>query len=135
MPAAGQQAPASSLANCRRCARAADALPEFLFATLPVLRLLGIRALLPKALERLLRPRLLLQITVQAGQAAGGGLLHADDVFGFDWRVAVGDQLLSREDFEDLVREATGVIRFKAGYVYLDPREIERLRAQLEQPP
>jgi hypothetical protein len=40
---------------------AADALPEFLFATLPVVRLLGIRALLPKALERLLRPRLSLQ--------------------------------------------------------------------------
>jgi hypothetical protein len=27
------------------------------------------------------------------------------------------------------------VIRFKAGYVYLDPNEIERLRAQLARPP
>ncbi|NMQ27521.1 DEAD/DEAH box helicase [Candidatus Accumulibacter phosphatis] len=114
---------------------AADALPEFLFATLPVVRLLGIRALLPKALERLLRPRLSLQLKGQAGQAAGGGFLNADDVFGFDWRVAVGDQLLSREEFENLVRDATGVIRFKAGYVYLDPNEIERLRAQLARPP
>ncbi|MCY0854816.1 hypothetical protein [Cupriavidus sp. D39] len=35
---------------------AADALPGLLFDTLPVVRLLGIRALLPKALERLLRP-------------------------------------------------------------------------------
>jgi uncharacterized Zn finger protein len=114
---------------------AADALPEFLFATLPVVRLLGIRTLLPKALERLLRPRLSLQLKGQTGQAAGGGFLKADDVFGFDWRVAVGDQLLSREEFEDLVRDATGVIRFKAGYVYLDPSEIERLRAQLARPP
>jgi hypothetical protein len=45
---------------------AADALPAFLFDTLPVVRLLGIRALLPKALERLLRPRLSLQIKGQA---------------------------------------------------------------------
>ncbi|HRF74840.1 MAG TPA: SWIM zinc finger family protein, partial [Accumulibacter sp.] len=37
---------------------AADELPGLLFDTLPVLRLLGIRTLLPKALERLLRPRL-----------------------------------------------------------------------------
>jgi uncharacterized Zn finger protein len=113
---------------------AADALPAFLFDTLPVVRLLGIRALLPKALERLLRPRLSLQIKGQAG-SAGGGFLNADDVFGFDWRVAVGDQLLTPDAFEELVREATGVIRFKAGYVYLDPSEIERLRAQLARPP
>jgi hypothetical protein len=99
-----------------------------------VLRLLGIRALLPKALERLLRPRLSLQIKGQAS-SAGGGFLNADDVFAFDWRVAVGDQLLTPDAFEDLVREATGVIRFKGGYVYLDPAEIERLRAQLARPP
>jgi uncharacterized Zn finger protein len=113
---------------------AADALPAFLFDTLPVVRLLGIRALLPKALERLLRPRLSLQIKGQAG-SAGGGFLNADDVFGFDWRVAVGDQLLTPDAFEELVREATGVIRFRGGYVYLDAGEIERLRAQLARPP
>ncbi|MCB1930994.1 MAG: DEAD/DEAH box helicase [Candidatus Accumulibacter sp.] len=113
---------------------AADALPAFLFDTLPVVRLLGIRALLPKTLERLLRPRLSLQLKGQAS-SAGGGFLNADDVFGFDWRVAVGDQLLTRDEFEALVREATGVIRFKGGYVYLDPHQIERLRAQLARPP
>ncbi|MCP5228866.1 MAG: DEAD/DEAH box helicase [Candidatus Accumulibacter sp.] len=112
---------------------AAGALPDFLFDTLPVVRLLGIRALLPKALERLLRPRLSLQVKGQASDA--GGFLDADDVFGFDWRVAVGDQLLTRDEFEALVREATGVIRFKGGYVYLDPHQIERLRAQLARPP
>ncbi|MBL8369220.1 MAG: DEAD/DEAH box helicase [Candidatus Accumulibacter sp.] len=112
---------------------AADALPAFLFDTLPVVRLLGIRALLPKALERLLRPRLSLQVKGQA--ADGGGFLNADDVFGFDWRVAVGDQLLTQEAFEELVRDATGVIRFRGTYVYLDPTEIERLRAQLARPP
>ncbi|WP_291985069.1 DEAD/DEAH box helicase [Candidatus Accumulibacter sp. ACC007] len=112
---------------------AADALPAFLFDTLPVVRLLGIRALLPKALERLLRPRLSLQVKGQASD--GGGFLNADDVFAFDWRVAVGDQLLTQEAFEELVRDATGVIRFKGTYVYLDPNEIERLRAQLARPP
>ncbi len=108
---------------------AADELPDLLFDTLPVLRLLGIRTLLPKALERLLRPRLSLQIKGQAPDS--GGFFNADDVFAFDWRVAVGEYLLSREEFERLVREATGVIRFKGTYVYLDPAEIERLRARL----
>lgn len=112
---------------------AADDLPGFLFDTLPVVRLLGIRALLPKALDRLLRPRLSMQIKGTASD--GGGFLKASDVFDFDWQVAVGEHLLSRAEFESLVSEATGVIRFKGGYVYLDPEEIERLRAQLARPP
>jgi superfamily II DNA or RNA helicase len=111
---------------------AAEALPGLLFDTLPVLRLLGIRALLPRALERLLRPRLSLQIK---GQAQGsGGFLKGNDIFRFDWQVAVGDDLLSGEEFADLVREATGVIRFRAGYVYLDPAEIAQLQAHLSRP-
>jgi hypothetical protein len=111
----------------------AQDLPGFLFDTLPVVRLLGIRALLPKALDRLLRPRLSMQI--KATPADSGAFLKADDVFAFDWKVAVGEHLLSRDEFERLVQDATGVIRFKGGYVYLDPEEIERLRAQLAKAP
>jgi uncharacterized Zn finger protein len=49
---------------------AAEALPGLLFDTLPALRLLGIRALLPRALDRLLRPRLSLQIKGHGRRAA-----------------------------------------------------------------
>ncbi len=111
----------------------AEALPGFLFDTLPVVRLLGIRALLPRALDRLLRPRLSMRITGTAPDS--GGFLKAGDVFAFDWRVAVGEHLLSRDEFAHLVADATGVIRFKGSYVYLDPDEIEKLRAQLTRSP
>ena len=108
-------------------------LPGFLFDTLPAVRLLGVRALLPKALDRLLRPRLSMQVKGSAGGAPS--FLKADDIFAFDWKVAIGDQLVSREEFERLVKKATGIVRFKGEYVYLDPLEIERLRAQLDKPP
>ncbi|TPQ32050.1 helicase SNF2 [Cupriavidus pinatubonensis] len=111
---------------------AANELPALLFDTLPVIRLLGIRALLPKALDRLLRPRLSMQIKGTATDTAG--LFCADDVFAFDWKVAVGDHLLTRAEFERLVKDAAGVVRFKGAYVYLDPKEIERLRGQLLKP-
>lgn len=111
---------------------AANELPALLFDTLPVIRLLGIRALLPKALDHLLRPRLSMQIRGKAADA--GGFFHADDILAFDWKVAVGDHLLTRAEFERLVKDATGAIRFKGAYVYLDPNEIERLRAQLANP-
>ena len=108
-------------------------LPGFLFDTLPAVRLLGVRALLPKALDRLLRPRLSMQVKGNAGAAPS--FLNADDIFAFDWKVAIGDQLVSRDEFERLVRKATGIVRFKGEYVYLDPLQIERLRAQLDKPP
>ncbi|WP_042875883.1 DEAD/DEAH box helicase [Cupriavidus necator] len=111
---------------------AADELPALLFDTLPVIRLLGIRALLPKALDHLLRPRLSMQIKGTATDTAG--FFRADDVLAFDWKVAVGNHLITRAEFERLVKDAAGVVRFKGAYVYLDPKEIERLRAQLLKP-
>src|SRR5438105_1947475 len=108
-------------------------LPAFLFDTLPAVRLLGVRALLPKALDRVLRPRMSMQ--VKGSAVAAPAFLTADDVFDFDWKVAIGDQLVTHEEFERLVKKATGIVRFKGEYVYLDPQQIERLRAQLNKPP
>jgi hypothetical protein len=90
---------------------AADELPALLFDTLPVIRLLGIRALLPKALDHLLRPRLSMQIKDTATDTAG--FFRADDVLAFDWKVAVGNHLITRAEFERLVKDAAGVVRFK----------------------
>lgn len=109
-------------------------LPALLFDTLPALRLLGIRVLLPKSLEKLLRPRLSMAISSQA-PGISGDMLGADAIFSFDWRVALGEHVLTRAEFERLVNHATGVVCFKGEYVYLDPEAIERLRTQLAQAP
>lgn len=110
-----------------------EALPAFLFDVLPVIRLLGIRALLPKALDRVLRPRLSMKLS---GKDTGSsGYLNADDIFGFDWTVAIGHNQLTQAEFEELVKTAHGIVRFRGEYVYLEPAEIERLRLQLEKPP
>ena len=108
-------------------------LPDFLFEALPAIRLLGIRALLPKSLNRLLRPRLSLQIKATAG--ASPSFLKADQIFSFDWQVALGDASITPKEFKRLLGKATGVVRFKGEYVYLDPAAIEQLRQQLAKPP
>ena len=109
---------------------AADRLPELLFEVLPIVQLLGIRTLLPRALEQLLKPQRSLEVTSRET----GGFLSADDLFSFNWRVAVGDHLLTPEEFESLVSHATGVVRFRGEYAYLEPQEVERLRKQLDKP-
>ncbi len=114
-------------------ALAADDLPDLLFDALPVVRLLGIRVLMPKELDRLLRPRLSMQVTGKVADA--GGFLSMDDVLAFNWKIAIGEHMLTATEFDKLVEAATGVVRFKGGYVFLDPHELERLRAQLKAPP
>ncbi|WP_430231829.1 SNF2-related protein [Nitrosomonas communis] len=110
-----------------------EALPAFLFDTLPIIRLLGIRALLPKALDHILRPRLSMKLS---GKNTGStGFLNASDILGFNWMVAIGNNQLTRAEFEELVQNAQGIVRFKGEYVYLDPADIEKLRLQLEKPP
>jgi superfamily II DNA or RNA helicase len=113
---------------------ATDALPSFLAQTLPALRLLGMQVLLPKGLDKLLRPRLSMRIAA-SGAAAGLSRLSMDEVLQFDWRVALGDRLLSKAEFERLLAQGSGIVRFKGEFVLLDAAEVEQLRRQLTKPP
>ncbi len=110
-----------------------DDLPQLLSDTLPILRFLGIRILMPKALNQLLRPRLSVQIKGKVADALS--YFKIDDLLSFDWQVAVGDQMLTRSEFDTLLKSASTLVRFKGQYVYLDANEIEQLRIQLAKPP
>lgn len=109
-----------------------EALPPLLFDTLPALRLMGIRTLLARSLDRLLRPRLSMQL--KAKSAAVSGLLDTNALFSFDWKVSLGDELVTPAEFERLLGRATGIVKFRGQYVYLDPADVEQLRARLERP-
>lgn len=104
-------------------------LPDFLFDVLPIIRLLGIRAVIPKQLDHLLRPRLSLRIKTKPEQT--GGYFNFSDLLDFDWRIAIGSSYLDKEEFEKLVKTASGIIQFHGEYILLEPSDIERLRKQL----
>ncbi len=96
----------------------------FLMEILPAIRLLDIRILLPKSLQHLLRPKVSMQLQRKSDQA---GFVRLDDLLTFDWRVALGDTLLSPEEFDKLMRNASGLFRFKERYIYVTEEEIEKL--------
>ncbi|BAU57821.1 helicase [Halorhodospira halochloris] len=111
-----------------------EEIPQLLFEVLPTLQLLGVRTLLPRALERLGRPPSA-TMKLTSSSSEGSGHLSANDLFRFDWQVAVGNSIVDPETFEELVAGATGLVRFRGQYVYLDPQQIERLRRHLANPP
>ena len=108
-------------------------LPGFLTDVLPVVRLLGLRAQVPKGLEHALRPQLSMRIKAKAPDHTA--YFNMADCLRFEWSVALGDHTLSRSEFETLVASAAGMVRHKGQYVLLDPEALARLRAQLERPP
>ncbi|MDA1101383.1 MAG: DEAD/DEAH box helicase [Proteobacteria bacterium] len=105
-----------------------------LFRHLPTLKLLNIPILLPKGLDRLVRPRL--SATVSTSTAAPvKSYLSLDDMLNFQWQVALGDQILSAADFEKLVRGYRGIVKLHDRFVYLDEKEIGQILKKLEAVP
>ncbi len=96
----------------------------FLMEILPAIRLLNIKILLPKSLQQLLRPKVSVMLKRKSNEM---GFIKLDDLLSFDWRVAVGDTILSPEEFRQLMKNASGLIRFKERYIYVNEADIEKL--------
>jgi len=100
-------------------------LVSFLDSAALLLTRLGIVVNLPKALARELKPRLVIK-----GSPAGGSLvryLDLNTLQEFKWQVAIGDKVLTIEEFEKLVKEKRSMVRFRDGFVKMNPEEFSRL--------
>lgn len=107
---------------------------EILFDILPVMRLFGIKVLLPKALKKLLRPQVSLALESE-GKVSNFSLLGLENLMNFSWKIAIGDQMLSRKAFLSLLKKYAGIVRLQDQYVYFDENEIQSLLHKLEDPP
>ena len=106
-----------------------DSLRDFLFDAVPALEMLGARVVLPKRLERLLRPQLQGSLS---GMKAGAGVLTKEALSDFSWEISIGEHKLTREEFEKLLESKGKVIRWEDDFVYLDPAMLEAMRATLD---
>lgn len=61
--------------------------------------------------------------------ASGSGILGMDAILSYDWEVALGDQTISREEFEQLAALKTPLVQMRGQWVLLQPDQIEALIA------
>ena len=123
-------------------ARRAEDLRSYTFAEftpillqiLPVLRLLGVHLVLPKSLDRLLRPKLSVRVSRKSKEQVKS-YLQLNDIVKFDWQVALGETKVSRADFLRLVADAQGLIHINGEYVYIDSDEASDLATRLDELP
>lgn len=107
-----------------------------LFKILPVIQLFGIQILLPKALRKMMRPKVSLSMGVsESGNVGGTSVVNLEEMLNFQWKIAIGDNQVSFGDFLKMVKKYKGIVKINDAYVYFEKDEIFKLLTQLENPP
>jgi SNF2 family DNA or RNA helicase len=104
-----------------------ERLADFLDNAAPLLTRLGIAVVFPKNLHRELKPRLVLRGEAKQSGGALVSYLGLDKLLDWQWQVAIGDEVLSAEDFNALVKQKQAVVKFRNQFIRLDPAELARL--------
>ncbi len=108
----------------------ATRLSKILVDIFPVLQILGIKIILPKRLEKIVRPKL--KATINSKNSREESFLKLGSVWDFDWEVAMGEDKVSAADFERMIAQKAGLWRFRDQYVLLDEKEIALIVEQLK---
>jgi len=103
----------------------------FLMEMLPAIRLLDIKTMLPKSLQELLRPKA--SVKLKRNEAESRAFIRLDDLLSFDWQVAIGDKVMTPEEYKKLIKNAAGLIKFKENYIYVDEADLEKLHRHFTQ--
>ena len=103
---------------------------------LPVLKAIGIIIILPKSLQKILKPRLNLNLQAKDKIPEDRkSFMDLQKLLTFDWRIAIGDKNLSVTEFKSLMKESRGLVRIMDEYILLDEKEMTDLLKQLEKLP
>ncbi|MEY4905968.1 MAG: hypothetical protein RLZZ292_3783, partial [Bacteroidota bacterium] len=106
------------------------------FDILPIMRLLGIRVMLPKALNKIFKPQISMQLMTQSVRVDyGTSVLTMDGLLRFNWKIALGSNNVTPEDFLKMVKGMSGIVQIQGEYVFLDDKEINAVLKKLENPP
>lgn len=95
----------------------------FLFRMIPAIRLLDMDILLPKSLQQILRPKPSVKIKTKPGKS----FLRLDQLLDFEWQIAIGDTVMSEEDFNKLLHKSDGLLKYKSQYIYVGKDELAKL--------
>lgn len=107
---------------------------DFLVNAAPGLKLSGFGVMLPSWWTRQgTRTRLTTRAKVRSPKMQGGSGLSLETIVRFDWEVALGDQILSRQDLMALAKLKTPLVRVRGQWVLLDPSEIKDVVHRLKQ--
>jgi SNF2 family DNA or RNA helicase/uncharacterized Zn finger protein len=103
-----------------------ERLVSFLDDSASLLARLGIEVIFPKNLHRELKPRLILKTDTRKT----GGLVNyfnLDSLLDWQWQIALGDEVISLEEFESLLKQKKALVKFRDKFIHINPEELSAL--------
>ncbi|MEK7339403.1 MAG: SNF2 helicase-associated domain-containing protein, partial [Verrucomicrobiota bacterium] len=84
---------------------ALDAFTPLFLRILPVLKAIGVRVILPKSLQKILKPQLSLRLkSKDKTKNDCKSFLNLKNLLDFDWQIAIGDKNLSLIEFKKMIK-------------------------------
>ncbi len=96
------------------------------------LQLMGVRLVLPKSLQQILKPSSVMKMDAENKGQPIVKFLDLESLLSFKWQVAIGDHSLDKKEFEHLLANAGQVVRFKDSFVYADPDMLKQIQTRYE---
>ncbi|MDR3291904.1 MAG: DEAD/DEAH box helicase [Methanobrevibacter sp.] len=102
---------------------------------IPLLEIMGISIILPKSLEKVLKPKISLNIKNNEKNMDNKGYLSLDKLLVFKWEIAIGDHKLSIEEFKNLLEKSKKLVKIANEYVILDKKDMKSLLKKIDKLP
>ncbi|MBN2534746.1 MAG: DEAD/DEAH box helicase [Spirochaetales bacterium] len=113
-----------------------DSFVQIWFDALPVLKILNIETLLPQALKDVMVPAMTLSFSKKMKQDSNiVTYLSIERLMDFNWTIALGDRFIDVNEFRNLCDRYSGIVKYKNQYIYLDPKEVEKIKKQMSKEP
>ncbi len=108
----------------------------FFMDILPLLEIMGISVILPKSLEKIVKPKLILDLkSTEELSLKRKTYLSLEELVKFDWKIAIGEHDISKEEFKKLLKKSEKIVKIKDNYVILDKNEIKSFIKRLDKLP
>jgi SNF2 family DNA or RNA helicase/uncharacterized Zn finger protein len=102
------------------------------FKILPAIRMLGIKILLPRGLDSVVIPKVSLSISKSKSSGSLVNYMNLTDILSFEWKIALGNNLIAKSDFIKIVRGLSGIVKIQDQFVYISDKEISEILRYLE---
>jgi SNF2 family DNA or RNA helicase len=102
----------------------------------------GIELVLPEDFGNIVVPRASINARVKAGRESeleeflnyGANSVNVNNIFDFDYKIAIGDEKISVEEFEELIKNSRGLVAYKNMYMLIEEDEARALINKIKNP-
>jgi len=102
-----------------------ERLEEFMLVNKDLISDLGINIFLPKELKEILKPSLRVKVTSKVKQFQS--FLSLDKLLEYDLKIVIGEETVTKEELENLLKLGRKLVSFKDKFVLLNPKDINKL--------